>query len=142
MSLTPKQEAFAQAVATGKTQADAYRLAFNATKMKAATIQQSASRLMADRKVSARVEELRKPVVEAVQVTLEAHLRRLEELSKKAEDEGKYAAAVTAEIARGKASGLYVEKAELTGKNGGPITHANVTPQELAEAVRSVREQF
>jgi hypothetical protein len=110
--------------------------------MKAATIQQSASRLMADRKVSARVEELRKPVVEAVQVTLEAHLRRLEELSKKAEDEGKYAAAVTAEIARGKASGLYVEKAELTGKNGGPLTHANVTPQELAEAVRSVREQF
>lgn len=142
MSLTSKQEAFAQAVATGKTQADAYRLAFNATKMKAATIQQCASRLMADRNVSARVEELRKPVVEAVQVTLEAHLRRLEELSKKAEDEGKYAAAVTAEIARGKASGLYVEKAELTGKNGGPLTHANVTPQELAEAVRSVREQF
>lgn len=42
----------------------------------------------------------------------------------------------------GKHLGMFVEKAELTGKNGGPITHANVTPQELAEAVRSVREQF
>lgn len=142
MALTPKREAFAQAVVSGKTQADAYRSAFNATKMKAETIQQSASRLMADSKVTARVAELRKPVVEAVHVTLEAHLKRLSELSDKAEQEGKYAAAVTAEIARGKASGLYVERTELTGKNGGPVSHSNVTPEELAEAVRSVREEF
>lgn len=142
MGLTPKQEAFAQGVATGKTQADAYRAAFNASKMKPETIQSKASILMAEGKVRARVAELRKPVVEAVQVTLEAHLKRLSDLSDKAEQEGKYAAAVTAEIARGKASGLYVERTELTGKNGGPVSHSNVTPEELAEAVRSVREEF
>jgi len=116
MSLTPKREAFAQAVATGKTQADAYRSAFNATKMKAETIAQAASRLMADSNVAARVAELRKPVVEAVQITLAAHLSRLAELSAKAEGEGKYSAAVAAEIARGKASGLYVEKLEHSGE--------------------------
>jgi phage terminase small subunit len=121
MALTAKQEAFAQAVTSGKTQADAYRSAFNAGKMKAETIQQSASRLMADRKVSARVAELRKPVVEAVQITLAAHLDRLAALSDKAEQEGKYSAAVAAEVARGKASGLYVDKMEHTGKDGAPI---------------------
>ena len=57
--LTPKREAFAQAVANGKTQADAYREAFNAANMKPETIWSKASELMADGKVAARVEELR-----------------------------------------------------------------------------------
>lgn len=115
MALTPKQEAFAQAVVTGKTQADAYRHAFDASKMKAETIQSKACLLMADGKIRARVAELRQPVIEAAQITLAAHLSRLAELSDKAEQEGKYSAAVTAEIARGKASGLYVEKIEHSG---------------------------
>ena len=58
--LTSKQEAFAQAIASGKTQADAYRGAYNAEKMKDATVWSKASVLMADGKVAARVEELRK----------------------------------------------------------------------------------
>lgn len=57
--LTAKQEAFAQAIASGKTQADAYRLAYNADKQKDATLWSNASRLMADSKVLARVDELR-----------------------------------------------------------------------------------
>jgi hypothetical protein len=60
-------------------------------------------------------------VVEAVQITLAAHLDRLAALSDKAEQEGKYSAAVAAEVARGKASGLYVDKMEHTGKDGAPI---------------------
>ena len=59
MTLTAKQEAFAQAIADGKNQSDAYRSAYNAGKMKAETVQQTACRLMTDRKVSARVDELR-----------------------------------------------------------------------------------
>ena len=58
--LTPKQEAFAQAIASGMTQADAYRSAYDAENMKDATVWSKASVLMADGKVSARVEELRK----------------------------------------------------------------------------------
>ena len=57
--LTAKQEAFAQAIASGKTQADAYRLAYSAENMKDATVWSKASVLMADGKVSARVDELR-----------------------------------------------------------------------------------
>ena len=59
MALTAKQEAFAQAIAGGMNQSDAYRSAYSAGKMKPETVQQTASRLMADRKVSARVKELR-----------------------------------------------------------------------------------
>lgn len=42
----------------------------------------------------------------------------------------------------GKHVGLFPDKVELTGKNGGPMVTANVSPEALAEAVRSVREQF
>lgn len=121
MSLTPKREAFAQAVASGMTQADAYRAAFDASKMKPETIQSAASRLMAYSKVSARVEEIRRPVVKRAQITLEAHLERLRQLSEKAEQAEQYSAAISAEVSRGKASGLYTEKVELGGEGGGPI---------------------
>jgi len=42
----------------------------------------------------------------------------------------------------GKHLGMFIDKAEITGKNGGPVAYASVSPQELAEAVRSVRDQF
>lgn len=60
MNLTPKQEAFCQAIASGKTQADAYRSAFNASKMKPETIYARASELMADSKLTVRVAEIKK----------------------------------------------------------------------------------
>ena len=60
MALTPKQEKFAQCVADGMTQADAYRAAFDVgATTKPETVQANASRLMADSTVSARVAELR-----------------------------------------------------------------------------------
>ena len=48
MPLTSKQEKFAQEVASGKTQADAYREAYDAQNMKDATIWKRASELMSD----------------------------------------------------------------------------------------------
>lgn len=65
MSLTSQQEAFAQAVASGKSQSDAYRSAYpKSLKWKPDTVWQSASRLMACDKVSARVEVLRKMITD------------------------------------------------------------------------------
>lgn len=57
--MTPKQEAFVQAIASGMTQADAYRSAYNAENMKENSVWTNASKLMADAKVAQRVEELR-----------------------------------------------------------------------------------
>lgn len=114
--LTPKQEAFAQAVVSGMSQSDAYRAAFNVKPTtKSESVNQAASKLMADPNLASRVAEMRKPVVKAAQITLGSHLERLADLSRKAEDSGQMSAAITAEVARGKASGLYVEKLEHTG---------------------------
>lgn len=131
MSLTPKREAFALAFVETGNASEAYRRAFDATKMKPASIAVNASKLLADAKVALRVQELQSKAADACQVTLESHLRRLAELSQKAEREGKYSAAVAAEISRGKAAGLYVDKTELTGAGGGPIQSEAVTRIEL-----------
>lgn len=122
MTITPKQEAFAQAVASGKSQSDAYRAAYKVSdKTKPESVNQAASKLMANTNIASRVGDLRKPVVEAAQITLASHLDRLQALSAAAEEGNQYSAAISAEVARGKASGLYVEKTEITGKNGGPL---------------------
>lgn len=113
-TLTPKQEAFARAVAAGNSQADAYRLAYNAKASKPETVQKRACELMADGKVAGRVAELRERAATAVGITLETHLTRLEELSAKAQEAGQFSAAIAAEIARGKAAGIHVEKTEST----------------------------
>lgn len=121
MALTPKQEAFAQAVASGKSQAEAYRMAFDAKKMKPETVHKRASELMTSGEVPGRVAELRKPIAEKAQITLESHLRDLMMLRNIAVKEKQISAAISAEIARGKAAGVHVEKSEVTGANGGPI---------------------
>lgn len=114
--LTPKQEAFAIAVAGGMTQADAYRSAYDVkATTKAETTQNKAYQLMQKGEVRARVEELKKPIIEAAGITLESHLARLEHLGKKAEDAESYTAAISAEVARGKVAQLYTERIEHTG---------------------------
>ena len=57
--MTPKQEHFAQCIADGMTQADAYRAAYGADKMKTETIHKRASELMSDGEVKGRVQELK-----------------------------------------------------------------------------------
>ena len=114
--LTPKQEAFAIAVASGMTQADAYRSAYNVKQTtKPEVTQVKASQLMADGKIRVRVEELKKPIIEAAGITLESHLARLEHLGKKAEDAESYTAAISAEVARGKVAQLYTDNINVTG---------------------------
>lgn len=120
--LTPKREKFAQAVASGKTQADAYREAFAVDKATAKSVQELASRLMADVKVRSRVNELRAPAIEAVGITLESHLRDLLALRNLAAKKEQMSAAINAEIARGKAAGVYAdERMRILGPDGGPV---------------------
>lgn len=115
MALTAKQEAFALAYMETGNASEAYRKTYSSESMTSKTVNEKASRLLAMGKVRARLEELRKPVVEAAQITLAGHLVRLEALSIAAEQAGQYSAAISAEVSRGKASGLYVEKVEHGG---------------------------
>jgi len=68
MTLTSKQEKFAQAVASGMTQADAYRHAYNAENMADSTIWSRASELAADGKVSGRIKALQEALQEAATI--------------------------------------------------------------------------
>lgn len=121
MSLTQKQENFCLAYIETGNASEAYRTAYDAERMNEATINRSAKEAMDNPKISARIAELRAPVVAKAQITLEQHLNDLKRLRDLAEASEKFGPAIQAEVARGKASGLYVEKTELTGKDGGPV---------------------
>lgn len=114
-SLTQKQEAFAVAYVASSNASEAYRKAYNAAGMAAATVNRKASELLAHGLITARVEALRKPVADAAQLTLGKHMSDLLELRNRAANEGKLDAAIKAEIARGRAAGLYSEKVEVSG---------------------------
>ena len=133
MKLTAKQEAFCLAYIETNNASEAYRRVYDASKMKPASVNESASRLLADVKITARLEQLRAPVRDRAQITLESHLERLNHLSLMAEQAEQYSAAIKAEESRGKVAGLYVEKIDHT-TNGKDIAPSFATlygkPQE------------
>lgn len=77
MTLTAKQEAYAQAIADGMTQADAYRTAYDAEGMTDNTIYVKASELIRNDKVSERVKELKSMLVEKVLWTRDMSVKAL-----------------------------------------------------------------
>lgn len=77
MTLTAKQEAFAQAIADGMTQADAYRTAYDAENMSDNVIWSEASKTMAHPKVAERVKELKSMLVEKVLWTRDMSVKAL-----------------------------------------------------------------
>ena len=118
LALTPKQEAFCLAYLETGNASEAYRRSYSASRMSDKQIWEESCKLTKSPKVAQRLEELRAPVRAKAQLTLESHLARLEELSRKAEEEGQFSAAITAETNRGKASGLYTEKVDHTSSDG------------------------
>jgi phage terminase small subunit len=90
MALTPKQERFAHEVASGKTQADAYRAAFDVKPTtKPETCQANASKLMTNTDVSTRVAELRAAVAERVMWTMADSLDVLSTIAKGLDSDAK-----------------------------------------------------
>lgn len=114
MALTAKQEAFCLAYVESGNATEAYRSAGYSPGSSDKTTNEAASRLLKNSKVSARIAAIRAPAADAARMTLEGHLKRLQHLSQIAERRGQMNAAITAEIARGKASGVHVEKTEST----------------------------
>lgn len=78
--LTAKQEQFVQNVLQGMSQADAYRLAYPKQKMSDKTVWESASKLMANPKVSARLAELRMELATPAIMSAQKRLEWLTEL--------------------------------------------------------------
>lgn len=89
--LTEKQEAFAQNIIMGMSQAEAYRNAYNTKKMSDKTVWENASRLMNNSKVKARVNELRAQVANKAILTAEERLKFLSKVINGEECEVAYA---------------------------------------------------
>lgn len=81
MKLTAKQEKFAQSLADGMTQADAYRAAYSAGKMKSESIWVNASKLMADTNVALRVSALKALLVDKALWTREKSVAILSKIA-------------------------------------------------------------
>ena len=140
--LTPKQEAFALSYIQTGNATEAYRLAYDTSKMTEKSINENASKLLKHAKVAPRIAELRAPVIEKAGLTLEKHLDDLLRLRNMAVKDAKWAAAIQAEIARGKAAGLYVERTEVTGQDGGPIPIATVPVKDYLRARADLLKEF
>ena len=114
--LTQKQENFCLAYIETGNASEAYRRSYSVGNSKPETVNRTAKELLDNPKIAARIAEIRKPVVEAAQITLGQHLNDLKRLRDLAEASEKYGPAIQAEVSRGKASGLYVEKHEIKGQ--------------------------
>ena len=86
VKLTAKQELFAQCIADGMGQADAYRTAYDAEGMADSTIYPKASRMLSEGKVRVRVDELKAMVVEKQLWTREMSVKGLIQAYRIAQD--------------------------------------------------------
>lgn len=107
--LTAKQEAFVQKIIEGYSQADAYRSAYSNQKMSDKTVHEAASRLMANSKVVARLNELRN---ELAKPSIMSAQERLEWLTEVINGENDLNAKLKAVDIMNKMQGEYVQKVE------------------------------
>ena len=107
LRLTPKQEKFCLEYLTTGNASEAYRRSYDISNMKPESIGRKAKELMDNVKITAKIAELKSPAEEKAIITYESHLKRLEELSRGAENAEQFSAAINAEIHRGKAAGFY-----------------------------------
>ena len=110
--LTPRQEKFAQNVAKGMSKTQSAMEAGYSPK----NAQKAGTALASDQnpKIKNRIQALQDRAADLVSVTLGTHLDDLKDIRDGAVGAGMWSAAVAAEVARGKAAGLYVKKSELT----------------------------
>lgn len=125
--LTPKQEKFVQCIIEGMSQSDAYRSAYSAKNMTDKTVWESASRLMNDSKVSARIKELREQIDKKTIMTAQERLEWLTSLIKSEEETT--ADKLKASDQMNKMQGEYIQKVQ-----------ANVTYEDNLKMVMSEDE--
>lgn len=77
--LTEKQERFCHLVIELGNTSEAYRQSYDSEKMKVETVNRAAKQLMDNPKIATRLKELREPIIEKHNITVESLLKELEE---------------------------------------------------------------
>lgn len=156
MALTSKQEKFCQLIIKGLNQSDAYRKSYNCDNMKDDTINNNAYKLINNNDIVTRINELKGKIEEKLVYSALQSFNKLKEIQQKAlenkklllgkrDDEGMtievedpdFSAALKAEELAGKLAGLYVEKKELTGKDGQPLVQKVFVTKQDDEDIES-----
>jgi len=131
----PKHERFAQELAKGRTQLDAYVAAGYRPDDGAA------ARLSGNVRVRERVAELQRKAAERVEITVADIARQLDEDREFALECKSPAAAVSATLGKAKVLGLVKERHEHTGKNGGPIEYRDLAEDEIDARLTALSEK-
>ena len=126
--LTANMEAFCVELAKTGNASEAYRKAYSAERMKPDTIQKRARELQLNGRITVRLAQLREDVRRTSGITLVEHLSTLRELRQEARAAMQYSAAITAEVSRGKVSGLYDEGSNED--DAAPVTRVEIVIQD------------
>lgn len=126
--LTPKMEHFAQMVARGEPKliADCYETAYDAENMKRDSVYTSASELLANPKITSRIDEIRQALQRAKEITAESLVEELDEAREVAKERKSAAAMVGATMGKAKITGHVVDKQERTVRDERPQTGPSV----------------
>lgn len=115
--LTHQQMEFVRAIVGGKNATEAYRQAYDCSGMQPHSIWCNASKLRSDTKVAQWISAARQANLGSAILTREQHMQELERLREGARSANQHAAAITAEIARGRAAGLITDQIALTQRH-------------------------
>lgn len=111
--LQPKHKKFCQLYVQGMSGAEAARRA-GFTKHKFGAKAQGSALLRRNPLIANHIIDLMKKEHERAAVSMESHLTELSLLRDEARDSGQISSAISAEVSRGRAAGLYIEKKEVT----------------------------
>ena len=126
----PRHERFAQEVAQGTSQREAYKRAGYESKS-AAAADAAASRLIRDGKVLMRIKEIQTVGARKAEVTTESILQELEDARVLAMSLNQPNAAVAASMGKAKVAGKIVQRHE----HGQPGAFAELNDEELQQAI-------
>ena len=137
--LTTKQHKFAVLLVTKGDRMSAKECAIEAG-FSEKSAQQAAANLTNPKMfplVVSEIERLRSEWEQKYKVTYGRHIRRLDDLSRGAEEAGNWAAAVAAEKSRGQAAGLYIDRKEILTGSIDQLSKA-----EVEEKLKEIEKQF
>lgn len=133
MKLQPKQEAFCLAYIETGNASEAYRLSYDAVTMSASAINVEASRLLDNPKITLRLDELRQPIMERHNVTVDSLLAELEENRQLAIKEGQAAAANGSTMGKAKLLGMDKQIIDHQSTDGSMATKATLDTSKLSD---------
>lgn len=135
MPLTPRQERF---VAEYLVDLNATRAAIRAG-YSPKTANKNAARLMVNDGVKAAIEAAQQARAERTELTQDVVVEGLLAEARLAGEGSSHSARVAAWTALGKHLGMFKERVEHTGKNGGPIQYAQTTDADLDAEIQRLQ---